>query len=147
MSGEVIHLASDMMSSRLPRVAYGTGVREQSWKYCSRIISIRVIIIVSMRETYTLREGERGREEDRDGGRRRVIGRERKRDKETETAREESKGQKAGICGYLSSFKRRKEAESMKESEKDSQERISESKEERVLRRAWPMKTHTSTRG
>lgn len=45
-----------------------------------------------MREIYIFREGERGREEDRDGGRWRVIGRERKRDKEIEIVREESKG-------------------------------------------------------
>lgn len=50
MSGKVIHLISDMLNRRLSRVEYRINVREQSWKY-NRIISIKVMIMVSMKET------------------------------------------------------------------------------------------------
>lgn len=50
----------------------------------------------------------------------------------------------AGFYRYLPSLRGQKEAELINEMEKDNQESISESREERVSRRAWPMKTYTS---
>lgn len=54
----MLHLISDMLSSRFPRVEYGIGVRGQDWKYSSRTFGIKVILTASMIEMYALREGE-----------------------------------------------------------------------------------------